>query len=149
MTINDYFKAADMFKLIMKDSLVMAASDLNRPSVDGAMCFPPEDCLDYPIKLIIPYEKFQYVQEEPADRALIIMDIPNHAIFKLIEKNLPRREELSLRTVLEQMPKEALTIAFRKFGRPEVAKQDPAIMEDLRKLSDMKKKVDQGGLKNE
>lgn len=134
MTINDYFKDADAFKRIMNDSLAMAASDLDRLSVNGAMCFPLEDCLDYNIRLVIPYD-------DTTHRALAIMDIPNSGIFKLIEKNLPHREELSLRTVLEQMPNRAISDAFTKFGKHEVAEQYPTIMEDLRKLSTLKKKL--------
>ena len=134
MTINDYFKAADAFKRIMNDSLAMAASDLDRLSVNGAMCFPLEDCLDYNIRLVIPYD-------DTTHQALAIMDIPNSGIFKLIEKNLPHREELSLRTVLEQMPNRAISDALTKLGKREVAEQYPAIIEDLCKLSTLKKKL--------
>ena len=142
MTINDYFKVADAFKLIMNDSLAMAASDLDRLSVNGAMCFPLEDCLDYNIRLVIPYD-------DTTHQTLAIMDIPNSGISKLIQEHWTRYEELSLRTVLTQMPNRAISDAFAKFGRRGVAEQYPTIIEDLHKLSNMKKKVDQGGLQNE
>lgn len=147
MTIRNHIETLSSLKHIIDSSLAIPARDLDRPLEDGAMCFPIEDCLDYDIRLVVPYEYNS--TDQKVMRALFVLNIPDNDIYKLIAKYCHRSEEHSLKSVLAQMPNSSFSDEFIKLGGDLLLMKYPTIVEDLYKLSSLKKKVDRGELKNE
>lgn len=139
MTIRNHVETLSSLKLIIDSSLAIPARDLDRPLEDGAMCFPIEDCLDYDIRLAIPYE--YDITDQKTMRALFVLNIPDSDIYKLIAKYCHRSEELSLKSVLAQMPNSSFSDEFIKLGGDLLLMKYPTIVEDLYKLSSLKKNL--------
>lgn len=139
MTIRNHVETLSSLKLIIDSSLAIPARDLDRPLEDGAMCFPIEDCLDYDIRLAVPYE--YDITDQKTMRALFVLNIPDSDIYKLIAKYCHRSEELSLKSVLAQMPNSSFSDEFIKLGGDLLLMKYPTIVEDLYKLSSLKKNL--------
>lgn len=139
MTIRNHVETLSSLKLIIDNSLAIPARDLDRPLEDGAMCFPIEDCLDYDIRLAVPYE--YDITDQKTMRALFVLNIPDSDIYKLIAKYCHRSEELSLKSVLAQMPNSSFSDEFIKLGGDLLLMKYPTIVEDLYKLSSLKKNL--------
>lgn len=139
MTIRNHVETLSSLKLIIDSSLAIPARDLDRPLEDGAMCFPIEDCLDYDIRLAVPYE--YDITDQKTMRALFVLNIPDSDVYKLIAKYCHRSEELSLKSVLAQMPNSSFSDEFIKLGGDLLLMKYPTIVEDLYKLSSLKKNL--------